>query len=79
MTISRQRKSCLLQTRRCKTPPGKYIGVTILQLIASGLVNFVVDEVTGCGYCTLSLNDTVPSHMQNVTWDDMYLIDDIIK
>ena len=61
--------------RSKKTPPHKYVMVTILQLIASELVLLSFNDKTNESRCTLVIEGATPAYLNNDYWENMYLID----
>ena len=61
--------------RSTKAPPIKFVSVTILQLIASELIQLKFDEnATECR-CTLVMVEASPAYLDNAYWEDMYLVE----
>ena len=62
--------------RSTKAPPIKFVSVTILQLIASELIQLNFDEITNeCRYSLVMIAST-PAYLDNAYWNNMYLIED---
>lgn len=59
--------------RSPKAPPGKYVAVTVLQLITSGLIklNFA-DKIYECT-CRLVVTCVTPAYMDDTNWSKFYI------
>ena len=61
--------------RSNKAPSLKFINVTVLQLIASGLIKLHFDDDNKC-YCTLSVTDLIPAYLDDSIWDKIIMVDE---
>lgn len=62
-------------SRSVKCPATKFVNVTILQLIASGLVKMEIDNERNC-VLRLVINNLSPSYLDDTIWDSLYVVDD---
>ena len=62
-----------------KSPPIKFVNVTVLQLIASGLIRIEVNEEESKCYCRLVVNNLCPAYLNESIWDSMFLIKEQIN
>ena len=58
-------------------PHVKYISFTLLRLITSTMLKFIINEKTATCYYSLTLKDSIPSYLEDKLWDDAYLTDNI--
>ena len=58
-----------------KPPAVKFVSVTVLQLLVSGLVQLNFDEVTNKAKCCLGMIAERPAYLNNDYWHLMYLVD----
>ena len=56
-----------------KPPPGKYVTVTILQLIANEIILLSFDKTTRECTCRLVVVDAQPAYLTDLVWSRMYL------
>lgn len=56
-------------------PPFKYVNVTVLQLIFSGLVRMEIDKERRYTL-RLVVNSLSPSYLDNSIWNELYTFDD---
>ena len=61
--------------RSNKAPSLKFIIVTVLQLIASGLIKLDFDDDNKC-YCTLSVTDLIPACLDDSIWDLIIMVNE---
>lgn len=61
--------------RSAKSPPIKYVSVTILQLIASELIQLIFDEEKNACRCALVMVAASPAYLDDAYWTNMYLIE----
>ena len=59
--------------RSTKSPPIKYVSVTILQLIASQLIQLNFDEKTNVCRCAFVMVAASPAYLDGAFWINMYL------
>ena len=62
--------------RSVKCPSNKYVNVTVLQLIASGLIRIEINEEEQKCYCRLVVDRLAPAYLNDAIWDNLYLVDD---
>ena len=62
--------------RSVKSPAVKFVNVTVLQLIASGLIRIEIDEAEAKCYCRLVVDNLCPAYLNDTIWDSMYLVDE---
>ena len=62
--------------RSVKSPAVKFVNVTVLQLIASGLVRLEITSDEKC-YCRLVINDLSPAYLDDETWTGFYLDEEL--
>ena len=58
-----------------KCPSHKFVNVTILQLIASGLVRIEIDKDRNCVLC-LVINNLPSSYLDGSIWANLFIVDD---
>ena len=63
------------RSRSVKCPAHKFVNVTILQLIASGLVKMEIDNERNC-VLRLVINNLSPSYLDDTIWESLYVVDD---
>ena len=63
------------RSRSVKCPATKYVNLTILQLIASGLVKMEIDNERNC-VLRLVINNLSPSYLDDTIWESLYVVDD---
>ena len=63
------------RTRSVKCPPFKFVNVTALQLIASGLVRMEIDKNHNC-QLRLVINEFSPSYLDRRIWADLYTVNE---
>ena len=61
--------------RSNKPPAVKFVSVTVLQLLVSGLVQLNFDEATNKAKCCLGMIAERPAYLNNDYWHLMYLVD----
>ena len=61
--------------RSPKAPAIKFVSVTILQLIASELIQLNFDENTNECRCCLVMVAATPAYLDNANWANMYLLE----
>ena len=61
--------------RSTESPPIKYVSVTILQLIASQLIQLNFDEKRNVCRCALVIVAASPVYLDDAFWINMYLIE----
>ena len=61
--------------RSPKAPAIKFVSVTILQLIASELIQLNFDENTNECRCCLVMVAATPAYLDNACWANMYLLE----
>ena len=49
--------------------------MTVLQLIASGLIRLDFDDDTKC-YCKLNVTDLIPAYLDDSIWDLISMVDE---
>ena len=62
--------------RSSKTLPSKYVTLTVLQLIASGIISLSFDASTRECSCRLVVVDVMPAYLTDAVWMYMYLINE---
>ena len=65
--------------RSVKSPAVKFVNVTVLQLIASGLIRIEINEAEAKCYCRLVVDNLCPAYLNDTIWDSMYLVDEGIN
>ena len=65
--------------RSVKAPAIKFVNVTVLQLIASGLIRIEVNEEESKCYCRLVVNNLCPAYLNESIWDSMFLLEEKIN
>ena len=58
-----------------KAPPIKFVSTTILQLIASELIQLAIDENTNECRCRLVMVAATPAHLDDTYWTNIYLLE----
>ena len=59
--------------RSPKAPLGKYVAVTVLQLIASGLIELKFADNTFECTCRLVVTGATPAYMDDTNWSKFYI------
>ena len=62
--------------RSVKCPPIKFVNVTVLQLIASGLIRIEINEKEEKCYCSLVVNSLCPAYLNYSIWDSLFLTEE---
>ena len=62
--------------RSSKAPPSKYVTVTVLQPISSGIISLSFDASTRECSCRLVVVDAMPAYLTDAVWMYMYLINE---
>ena len=62
--------------RSIKAPAVKFVNVTVLQLIASGLIRLEITPDEQC-YCRLVVNDLSPAYLNDERWTGFYLEEEL--
>ena len=62
--------------RSIKVPAVKFVNVTVLQLIASGLIRLEITPDEQC-YCRLVVKDLSPAYLNDEKWLGFYLDEEL--
>ena len=65
--------------RSVKSPAIKFVNVTVLQLIASGLIRIEINEEEAKCYCRLVVDNLCPAYLNDTIWDSMFLVEEEIN
>ena len=61
------------RSRSPKAPAGKYVAVTVLQLIASGLIELQFSDKTHECTCRLVVKDASPAYLDITNWSRFFI------
>ena len=61
--------------RSDKPPANKFVSVTVMQLIASSIIELEFEEESNGAKCSLGMIADSPAYLHNDYWKQMYIVD----
>ena len=80
LTDSKDIGTCVYACPRiAKSQPARFISVTVLQMIASGLIELNFDEDSNNVKCSVGMIAETPAYLHDEYWTFMYIVDNIVN